>query len=31
MVEHVKTLLRDLQLPYRILRLCGGDLVLRQP
>ena len=26
MVEHVKTLLRDLQLPYRILRLCGGDL-----
>ncbi|MBD0779564.1 serine--tRNA ligase [Maribacter sp. ANRC-HE7] len=26
MVEHVKTILRDLQLPYRILRLCGGDL-----
>ncbi len=26
MVEHVKTLLRDLKLPYRILRLCGGDL-----
>ena len=26
MVEHVKTILRALQLPYRILRLCGGDL-----
>lgn len=26
MVEHVKGLLRDLKLPYRILRLCGGDL-----
>jgi len=26
MVEHVKDILRDLQLPYRILRLCGGDL-----
>lgn len=26
MVEHVKTILKDLQLPYRILRLCGGDL-----
>lgn len=26
MVEHVKHILRDLQLPYRILRLCGGDL-----
>jgi seryl-tRNA synthetase len=26
MVEHVKMLLRELQLPYRILRLCGGDL-----
>ncbi len=26
MVEHVKNLLRELQLPYRILRLCGGDL-----
>ncbi len=26
MVEHVKVILRDLQLPYRILRLCGGDL-----
>jgi len=26
MVEHVKQLLRELGLPYRILRLCGGDL-----
>lgn len=26
MVEHVASLLDDLQLPYRILRLCGGDL-----
>ncbi len=26
MVEHVKTLLKELELPYRILRLCGGDL-----
>ncbi|WP_430965483.1 serine--tRNA ligase [Spongiimicrobium sp. 2-473A-2-J] len=26
MVAHVKTLLRELKLPYRILRLCGGDL-----
>lgn len=26
MVEHVKGILQDLQLPYRILRLCGGDL-----
>ncbi|MGB5436536.1 MAG: serine--tRNA ligase [Maribacter sp.] len=26
MVAHVKTILRELQLPYRILRLCGGDL-----
>ena len=26
MVEHVKDILQDLQLPYRILRLCGGDL-----
>ena len=26
MVEHVKGLLRDLELPYRTLRLCGGDL-----
>jgi len=26
MVEHVKNILRELKLPYRILRLCGGDL-----
>jgi seryl-tRNA synthetase len=26
MVEHVKTLLKELKLPYRILRLCGGDM-----
>ena len=26
MVEHVKGILRELELPYRILRLCGGDL-----
>jgi seryl-tRNA synthetase len=26
MVEHVKHILRELKLPYRILRLCGGDL-----
>ena len=26
MVEHVKTILRELKLPFRILRLCGGDL-----
>ena len=26
MVEHVTNILRDLQLPFRILRLCGGDL-----
>lgn len=26
MVEHVAGLLDDLKLPYRILRLCGGDL-----
>ncbi|MEM9143315.1 MAG: serine--tRNA ligase [Bacteroidota bacterium] len=26
MVEHVKQILRELRLPYRILRLCGGDL-----
>ena len=25
MVDHVKGLLEDLELPYRILRLCGGD------
>ncbi|MFN3851149.1 MAG: serine--tRNA ligase [Spirosomataceae bacterium] len=26
MVEHVKGLLQKLELPYRILRLCGGDM-----
>uniref|UniRef100_UPI00404B4D71 serine--tRNA ligase n=1 Tax=Gelidibacter sp. TaxID=2018083 RepID=UPI00404B4D71 len=26
MVNHVKTLLDELKLPYRILRLCGGDM-----
>ncbi|WP_016988387.1 serine--tRNA ligase [Flavobacterium sp. ACAM 123] len=26
MVEHVKGLLNELKLPYRILRLCGGDM-----
>ncbi len=26
MVEHVSMLLRSLQLPFRILRLCGGDM-----
>ena len=26
MVEHVANILRALQLPFRILRLCGGDL-----
>lgn len=26
MVDHVKSILDDLELPYRILRLCGGDL-----
>lgn len=26
MVEHVKGIMRDLKLPYRILRLCGGDM-----
>ncbi|MBQ0788086.1 MAG: serine--tRNA ligase [Oceanihabitans sp.] len=25
MIEHVKNILRELNLPYRILRLCGGD------
>jgi seryl-tRNA synthetase len=25
MVEHIKNILRALKLPYRILRLCGGD------
>lgn len=26
MVEHVQSILEDLELPYRILRLCGGDM-----
>jgi len=26
MVEHVKAILKELKLPYRILRLCGGDM-----
>ncbi len=26
MVAHIKEILRELELPYRILRLCGGDL-----
>jgi seryl-tRNA synthetase len=26
MVNHIKSILKDLELPYRILRLCGGDL-----
>ncbi len=26
MVDHVKDILRELRLPYRILRLCGGDV-----
>jgi len=26
MVAHVKSILQELKLPYRILRLCGGDL-----
>jgi seryl-tRNA synthetase len=26
MVEHVTELLRDLELPFRILKLCGGDM-----
>jgi len=26
MVAHVKSILNELELPYRILRLCGGDL-----
>ena len=26
MVDHVKSILNELELPYRILRLCGGDL-----
>ena len=26
MVDHIKSILKELELPYRILRLCGGDL-----
>ncbi|MBG7611930.1 serine--tRNA ligase [Polaribacter sp. BAL334] len=26
MVEHIKNILNELKLPYRILRLCGGDM-----
>ncbi len=26
MVDHIKGILKELELPYRILRLCGGDL-----
>ena len=26
MVNHVKTILQELNLPYRVLRLCGGDM-----
>ena len=26
MVQHVKEILQELEIPYRILRLCGGDL-----
>ena len=26
MVDHVEGLLKKLELPYRILRLCGGDM-----
>jgi len=26
MVDHIKEILRELKLPFRILRLCGGDL-----
>ncbi|PCJ98897.1 MAG: serine--tRNA ligase [Flavobacteriaceae bacterium] len=26
MVDHIKNILRELKLPYRVLRLCGGDL-----
>ena len=26
MIEHVKNILEELELPFRILRLCGGDL-----
>ena len=26
MIEHIKDILKELKLPYRILRLCGGDV-----
>ncbi|WP_299115067.1 serine--tRNA ligase [uncultured Winogradskyella sp.] len=26
MIEHVKSILKELKLPYRILKLCGGDV-----
>jgi len=26
MVDHVKDIMRELKLPYRVLRLCGGDM-----
>jgi len=26
MIDHIKSILEELELPYRILRLCGGDL-----
>ena len=26
MVEHVESIIKELELPYRILRLCGGDM-----
>ena len=26
MVEHVESIVKALELPYRILRLCGGDM-----
>ena len=26
MVKHIKTILEELELPFRIIRLCGGDL-----
>ena len=26
MMQHIKSILSELDLPYRVLRLCGGDL-----
>jgi seryl-tRNA synthetase len=26
MVDHIKSILDELKLPYRVLRLCGGDM-----